>query len=66
MTLRERLTAHIATEQAEIARLQADVTTNVARAQARLAVLETALAALTPEMETLLEQLGAIGVKVIE
>lgn len=64
--LRDKLTARIAAEQQEIARIKSDATANAAQANDRLNTLKAALVALTPEMETLVEALAKIGVKVIE
>lgn len=65
-TLRERLQARIDAEQAELERIKADALTNAQQSKDRLAVLTVALSALTPELETLIEKLSKIGVKVIE
>jgi uncharacterized small protein (DUF1192 family) len=65
-SLKERLATRIAAEQAEIARIKADAITNTAEAQKRLAVLQQAADALTPQFEALLAALAAIGVKVLE
>ena len=66
MTLRERLQAAIADQQAEIVRIKADAITNESAAKDRLALLQSALQALTPQNEALIEGLVKAGIKVIE
>lgn len=65
-TLKERLQARIDAEHAELDRIKADALTNAKASNDRLALLTAALNALTPELETLIEKLAKIGVKVIE
>jgi hypothetical protein len=66
MTLRDRLQARIDAEQAELERIRRDTVTNSNAAAARIALLTAARDALTPELETLIDKLSKIGVKVIE
>lgn len=62
--LLDRVTAQIATQQDEIVRLKQTARDELTRAQGRLAVLQQAQAALTPQLEGLIDQLNAVGVKV--
>jgi hypothetical protein len=66
MTLRDRLIERIKAEQAEVDRIKADAIANVRAAQERIAVLQATRDALTPDLESLIAKLAAIGVKVLE
>lgn len=64
MGLLDKVTAQIAAQQIEIARVKDTARDELIRAQTRLNVLVDARRALTPELEALLEALAAVGVKV--
>jgi hypothetical protein len=68
MTLREKLSARIAGERQEIQRIRNDATVNERAAAARLAILLQASDVLSaqPQLETLIEKLGEVGIKVGE
>lgn len=64
MGLLDKVTAQIAAQQIEIARVKDTARDELIRAQTRLNVLVDARRALTPELEALLDALAAVGVKV--
>lgn len=64
--LKDRLASRLLAEQAELDRIKADAISNAKACQQRIAVLTQAAAALTPELETLIDALNGIGVKILE
>ena len=64
MALTDRLTEAIQNQRAEIARMKETHRTELEKATARLAALQGAKAALTPEIDAVLGQLAAVGIEV--
>lgn len=61
-TISEQLDAAIRTQTAEIERLDTDYAANKAGAEKRLALLQNARAAVTPQIDGLVTQLRAAGI----